>query len=419
MEILDNEEISDIISWLPHERGFTITDKKRFATEVMPIYFKESKYTSFTRRLNRWRFTIQTQGHKKASYYHPNFVKGDVASCQAMRPLPQPARKKKPNANNSANTTPKKNRAGSSDLSNIMSLTAPPLPGSGSPSSRGMNMNNMNSMGGVGGGMPGQGLSHDGSFNTSVQGVGVGAQSSGHGHGGHGQPGTGMMPMMPPVIANVGGVNSMPGFQGNFPMYGMPHFAMHPGFLSPSHGHGPGGPAQNQMFNQDGQGGPGQMHGGGMGFYPDNNYMNSMQNPHMNMQNPHAIYGANNFANNLSQVELSRFTMERLGMMPPGSSGGSGNNNSGGGASGSGANQNMRMPGLFPPSSGSGSGQQTSPTNVSSNMNNNSDRCDLGEGKIGSPQHGQGHHQGHGDPLREQEQNDIGGSDNPRNLHEF
>jgi hypothetical protein len=95
MDILDNKDISDVITWLPHGRGFTITDKRRFADEVMPIYFRESKYTSFTRRLNRWKFTIQTQGHKKAAYYHPFFIKGDVHSCEMMRPLPQPKRKKK------------------------------------------------------------------------------------------------------------------------------------------------------------------------------------------------------------------------------------------------------------------------------------------------------------------------------------
>uniref|UniRef100_A0A7S3VEM9 HSF-type DNA-binding domain-containing protein n=1 Tax=Chaetoceros debilis TaxID=122233 RepID=A0A7S3VEM9_9STRA len=95
MDILDNKDISDVITWLPHGRGFTITDKRRFAEEVMPIYFRESKYTSFTRRLNRWKFTIQTQGHKKAAYYHPFFIKGDVQSCEMMRPLPQPKRKKK------------------------------------------------------------------------------------------------------------------------------------------------------------------------------------------------------------------------------------------------------------------------------------------------------------------------------------
>lgn len=91
MDVLDleDEEVKQCFSWLPHGRGFIITDKKRFAAEVLPKYFGESKYTSFTRRLNRWYFTIQAHGHKRASYYHPQFIRGDTKSCHEMIPAPQ------------------------------------------------------------------------------------------------------------------------------------------------------------------------------------------------------------------------------------------------------------------------------------------------------------------------------------------
>jgi uncharacterized membrane protein len=54
MEILSNEEYRDIVRWLPHGKGFIIADKKRFANEVLPKHFKQAKFTSFTRKLNRW-----------------------------------------------------------------------------------------------------------------------------------------------------------------------------------------------------------------------------------------------------------------------------------------------------------------------------------------------------------------------------
>jgi hypothetical protein len=54
MEILSNEEYTDIIHWLHHGKGFVIANKKRFADEVLPKYFKKAKFTSFTRKLNRW-----------------------------------------------------------------------------------------------------------------------------------------------------------------------------------------------------------------------------------------------------------------------------------------------------------------------------------------------------------------------------
>jgi len=89
MEILNSDEYPDIITWLPHECGFAILNKKRFSNEVLPKYFKESKYTSFTRRMNRWRFTIQTHGHQKSSYFHPKFVRNDPELCHGMVPSPQ------------------------------------------------------------------------------------------------------------------------------------------------------------------------------------------------------------------------------------------------------------------------------------------------------------------------------------------
>lgn len=56
MEMLSNDALSDVIAWLPHGKGFVILEKKRFAQDVMPKYFqnKQSKFTSFTRKMNRW-----------------------------------------------------------------------------------------------------------------------------------------------------------------------------------------------------------------------------------------------------------------------------------------------------------------------------------------------------------------------------
>mmetsp|Transcript_33699 Transcript_33699/g.44663 ORF Transcript_33699/g.44663 Transcript_33699/m.44663 type:complete len:97 (-) Transcript_33699:1056-1346(-) len=70
MEILSNEENSDIITWLDHGKGFVIIQKKRFVLEVMPKFFKQSKYTSFTRKLNRWGFTRVSRGPEMGAYYH-------------------------------------------------------------------------------------------------------------------------------------------------------------------------------------------------------------------------------------------------------------------------------------------------------------------------------------------------------------
>jgi hypothetical protein len=84
MEILSNEELSDIIAWLYHGRGFIIHQKKRFAAEVLPRYFRQVKYTSFTRKLNRWLFIRIARGPEAGAYYHKYFRRDDPRLCLKM-----------------------------------------------------------------------------------------------------------------------------------------------------------------------------------------------------------------------------------------------------------------------------------------------------------------------------------------------
>jgi hypothetical protein len=50
------EGYSDVCSWQPHGRSFLIKDRKRFVDRVLPIYFKQSKFSSFQRQLNLYGF---------------------------------------------------------------------------------------------------------------------------------------------------------------------------------------------------------------------------------------------------------------------------------------------------------------------------------------------------------------------------
>lgn len=55
MEILADERYQEAICWLPHGRAFIIRNRKLFAETVMPLHFsRKAKYSSFTRKLNRW-----------------------------------------------------------------------------------------------------------------------------------------------------------------------------------------------------------------------------------------------------------------------------------------------------------------------------------------------------------------------------
>jgi hypothetical protein len=85
MEILDNENYADIIAWLPHGRGFVIFRKKAFELKILPKHFhKQSKFSSFTRKLNRWSYVRVTSGPETGSYYNEFFRRDGHRLCMQM-----------------------------------------------------------------------------------------------------------------------------------------------------------------------------------------------------------------------------------------------------------------------------------------------------------------------------------------------
>jgi heat shock transcription factor 4 len=40
----------DVVGWLPGGRSFKVVDPTRFAREIMPQYFNQTKYKSFQRQ---------------------------------------------------------------------------------------------------------------------------------------------------------------------------------------------------------------------------------------------------------------------------------------------------------------------------------------------------------------------------------
>jgi D-serine deaminase-like pyridoxal phosphate-dependent protein len=85
MEILDNEDYADIISWLPHGRGFVIFRKKAFELKILPKHFhKQSKFSSFTRKLNRWSYVRVTRGPETGAYYNEFFRRDGHRLCMQM-----------------------------------------------------------------------------------------------------------------------------------------------------------------------------------------------------------------------------------------------------------------------------------------------------------------------------------------------
>lgn len=84
MEILSEPTNVDAITWLPHGKAFIIINRQKFANNVLPKYFRKTKYTSFTRKLNRWNFTRVTRGPELGAYYHEFFQRNSEALCTQM-----------------------------------------------------------------------------------------------------------------------------------------------------------------------------------------------------------------------------------------------------------------------------------------------------------------------------------------------
>jgi hypothetical protein len=84
MEILTEPTNADAITWLPHGKAFIIINRQKFANMVLPKYFRKTKYTSFTRKLNRWNFTRVTRGPELGAYYHEFFQRNSESLCTQM-----------------------------------------------------------------------------------------------------------------------------------------------------------------------------------------------------------------------------------------------------------------------------------------------------------------------------------------------
>eukprot|EP00979_Chaetoceros_neogracilis_P014771 scaffold4874_cov165-Chaetoceros_neogracile.AAC.1 len=87
LDILETPEHSDILKWLPGGEAFIIVDKTRFASEDLPALLKETQFTSFIRKLCRWKFIrIPRRGPFTGHhvYYHELFRRDQPDLCKLM-----------------------------------------------------------------------------------------------------------------------------------------------------------------------------------------------------------------------------------------------------------------------------------------------------------------------------------------------
>lgn len=83
--ILKDPENRLSITWQPHGRAFLVQDPQRFATDVMPHYFRNhARYTSFQRQLSLYGFLRLSRRNNPdfGAYYHEYFLRGHPSLCR-------------------------------------------------------------------------------------------------------------------------------------------------------------------------------------------------------------------------------------------------------------------------------------------------------------------------------------------------
>jgi HSF-type DNA-binding len=76
---------SDVISFVAGGRAFAIHKPDKFFKEIVPLYFRQSRLSSFKRQLNLYSFELINTGPARGGYFHELFQRDHPELCRRMR----------------------------------------------------------------------------------------------------------------------------------------------------------------------------------------------------------------------------------------------------------------------------------------------------------------------------------------------
>jgi hypothetical protein len=85
LEAAETNSFGHIVSWEPDGVSFKVHKSDEFVTQIMPLYFDQTKYESFRRQLNLYNFSRLTQGSARGKYFHAFFVKKNRSLCKGVK----------------------------------------------------------------------------------------------------------------------------------------------------------------------------------------------------------------------------------------------------------------------------------------------------------------------------------------------
>jgi hypothetical protein len=85
-ELLEHAKVhgfEGIVSWLPCGKAMRVHRPKEFERQIMPKYFKQTRYKSFLKQLNLYRFhRISHNEDYRGGYRHDYFQRGRLDICK-------------------------------------------------------------------------------------------------------------------------------------------------------------------------------------------------------------------------------------------------------------------------------------------------------------------------------------------------
>jgi len=84
MQVLDNEEYDNIMTWTENGNAFLIKDRDAFVRSVLYSHFKGLKYDSFIRKLYRWGFRKIHSGKNQDAFYNKNVKSRYYGHCTSL-----------------------------------------------------------------------------------------------------------------------------------------------------------------------------------------------------------------------------------------------------------------------------------------------------------------------------------------------
>eukprot|EP00549_Striatella_unipunctata_P000710 CAMPEP_0118677482 /NCGR_PEP_ID=MMETSP0800-20121206/2652_1 /TAXON_ID=210618 ORGANISM="Striatella unipunctata, Strain CCMP2910" /NCGR_SAMPLE_ID=MMETSP0800 /ASSEMBLY_ACC=CAM_ASM_000638 /LENGTH=531 /DNA_ID=CAMNT_0006573161 /DNA_START=55 /DNA_END=1650 /DNA_ORIENTATION=+ len=124
MCLLLDDPAPDVITWLPHGNSFIILRPDIFITDILPRYFKPSKFASFARKLHRWGFVRIMRGMDTGAYYHNLFKRDQPELCSTFG-CQEPEAGKEGSDNVKTKNTDEKKKIESKEIANQTSEQTP------------------------------------------------------------------------------------------------------------------------------------------------------------------------------------------------------------------------------------------------------------------------------------------------------